>query len=392
MTPEGPGRGTFGVVSSAALLLLFLAAPGAFADDFTVRVDGRILRKATGKLVFSLSAFELGEEKDVLVRNRKTGETRVVPVSAVYDDISYSGTLGDADLAAIGGADWIVSVDWHVPRTVEALNRRLYEIHNEQNRLRRELGSALTEGGDPSVKVSSRITLNKLEKFHRIGTLIAQEILRVHGGNLEVNPFESPVRVEIGFDPFGGGSPVQKGDPLAQVKEVLYWEVHRILTQQFGAREADVDFIYDSPGTVRAIVPPPGIDAAGRDRFVPAVILSPVAVDTAVNLARQRIGDETQKYVRLRMYKDPFITDRVLLDAFVNTGSVVYVSGTEAALSFLPPFARVGDVFSVDPEDGKGEIPVVIASVRELEGVSVSAPIPAERISRIRPGMVARRK
>jgi hypothetical protein len=393
MTPDGPGRGASAAVSfAAALLLLLLAAPGAFADDFTVRVEGRILRKATGKLVFSLSAFELGGAKEVVVRNRKTGETRVVPVSAAYNDISYSETLADAELAAFGGGDWIATVDWRVPRTEQALNRRLYEVHKEQNRLRRELGSALTEGGDPSVKVSSRITLNKLEKFHRVGTLLAREILRVHGGNLEVNPFESPVRVEIGFNPFGGGSPASKGDPLTQVKEVLYWEVHRILTQQFGAREAEVDFVYDSPATVRAIVPPPGTDDAGRDGFVPAVTLSPVAVDTAVYLAHQRIGDEAQKYVRLRMFKAPFITDRVLLDSFVNTGSVVYVSETEAALSFVPPFARAGDVFHVDPEDGKGEIPVVVATVRELEGVSVSAPLPAEWISRVKPGMVARRK
>jgi len=393
MTPGRRGRGSTGIVPIVALLLLpFLAAPWAFADDLAVRVEGRILRKAAGKLVFSLSSFDLGGEKEVRLRNRKTGEARAVKVSAAYDDISYSEPLADADLAAIAEADWIAYVDWRVPRTGEALNRRLYLVHKEQNRLRRELGSALTEGGDPSVKVSSRITLNKLERFHRVGTVLAREILRVNGGNLEVNPFESPVRVEIGFNPFGGGSPASRVDPLAQVKDVVYWEIHRILTQQFGVGEAEVDFVYDSPAAVREIVPPPGTDDAGRSGFVPSVTLSPVAVDTAVYLTRQGIGAEAQKYVRMRMYRTPFITDRVLLDAFVNTGSVVYVSGAETALSFVPPFARPGDLFHIDPEDGKGEIPVAVASVRDTEGVSVSAPLPPEQISRVKPGMVVRRK
>ena len=55
-----------------------------------------------------------------------------------------------------------------------------------------------------------------------------------------------------------------------------------------GVGEAEVDFVYNSPDTVRAIAPPPGTDDSGRAGFVPAVTLSPVAVDTAVPPQRLR--------------------------------------------------------------------------------------------------------
>lgn len=391
MRTDGPGRTARRILSPAALLLLnLLLSQLAFAaDDFPVRMDGRILRKATGKLVFSLSLFELEGGNSVAMRNRRTGETRTVAISSAYEDLSYSEPIPPGTLDAIEEDAWVVSVVWRIPGTLEALNRKLSGIHTEQNRLRRELGNALLEGGDPSVKVSSRVTLNKIEKFHRAAASIASEILRVNAGNPDTNPFGSPIRVEVGFNPFG--EPSERGSHQAQVREVLFWEVHRILTQQLGVREEVVGFIYDSPAAERRTVPIPGAGGDGTADFVPVVTLSPVAVDAAVYLSRQGNLAEAAKFVRLGMYRDPYIADRALLDRLVNTGSVVSVSGAEAAVTFVPPFVRPGDEFVVDTGDGAG-IPIVVAAVRDAEGYSLSGPLSAEALSRIRQGMPVRRK
>jgi hypothetical protein len=326
------------------------------------------------------------------MENRKTGERLTVPVSSVYRDLSYSESLPPDRLEAIREDEWTVYVEWRIPDTLEALNRRLSEVHEEQNRLRRELGSALLEGGDPAVKVSSRLTLNKIEKFHRIGALIAGEILRLNQGNEDVNPFPFPVRVEVGFNPFGSRTSSSTRSPLDQVKEVVYWEIHRILTQQFGVRDDVVDLVYNSPATARGIVPPTGASPSDLDRFVPEVVLTSVAVDTAVYLSRQGTGEDVARLVRMKMYKDPYITDRTLLDAFVNEGSVVGAGGGQVAVTFVPPFVRPGEVLYLDPGKGGMEIPIVAEVVREAEGFTLSGPLPVETISRVKRGMVVRRK
>lgn len=378
---------------TAAVLLLLAPLAGAEADPaFSVRVDGRILRKASGKLVFSISGFEIAGQTAVRMENRKTGELLTVPVSSVYSDLCYSESLPPDRLEAIREDEWMVSVEWRIPDTLEALNRRLSEIHEEQNRLRRELGGALLEGGDPAVKVSSRLTLNKIEKFHRIGTEIAREILRRNQGNLDANPFHFPVRVEVGFNPFGTRTAASARSPLDQVTEVMYWEIHRILTQQFGVRDEVVDFVYASPSTIRKVVPPAGAPPSDLDRFVPEVTLTPVAVDTAVYLSRQGNEEDVHRLVRLKMYKDPYITDRNLLDAFVNEGSVVGAGGGQVAMTFVPPFVRPGEVLHLDPGEGGKEIPIVAAEVRGAEGYTLSAPLPEEVISRVKPGMAVRRR
>lgn len=382
------------VLIAATVLLLLVPTEAGAAEDpfFPVRVDGRILRKANGKLVFSLSGFELDGQTSVLMENRKTGERRTVPVSSVYSDLSYSDPLPADRLDAVREDEWLVSVEWRIPDTLDALNRRLSGVHEEQNRLRRELGGALLEGGDAAVKVSSRLTLNKIEKFHRIGTAIAREILRRNRGNPDANPFVFPVRVEVGFNPFGSRTPASSRSPLNQVKEVMYWEIHRILTQQFGVRDDIVDYVYGSPATIRRLVPPMGAEPADLDRFVPEVTLSPVAVDAAVYLTRQGIGEHVHRLVRLKMYKDTYIADRVLLDAYVNEGSVVETRESRVSVTFLPPFVRAGETLYLDPgEDGK-EVPVVAAEVREAEGYTLSAPLPGEVLSRVKPGMAVRRK
>ena len=380
-------------ITAAVLLLLATLAAGAGADPvFSVRVDGRILRKAAGKLVFSISGFEIAGQTAVRMENRKTGELLTVPVSSVYSDLCYSEFLPPARLDAIREDEWTVYVEWRIPDTIEALNRRLSEVHAEQNRLRRELGGALIEGGDPAVNVSSRLTLNKIEKFHRIGAALAGEILRRNRGNEDVNPFLFPVRVEVGFNPFGSRTPSSPRSPLEQAKEVVYWEIYRILTQQFGVRDDVVDLVYDSPATVREIAPPPGAEGPDLDRFVPGVTLTTVAVDTAVYLSRQGTAEDVHRLVRLKMYKDRYITDRALLDSFVNEGSVVGAGERQVAVTFVPPFVRPGEVLYLAPGEGGKEVPVVAADVREAEGYTLSAPLPGETISRVKPGMAVRRK
>jgi hypothetical protein len=378
-----------------AVVLLLLAPPAAHADAdpfFPVRVDGRILRKAAGRLVFSLSQFEIGGQGFVRMEHLGTGEVRTVRLSSEYGDISYSDPLPPDQLQAIREDEWLAYVEWRIPATNEALNRRLSEVHGEQNRLRRELGNALLEGGDPAVKVSSRIVLNKIEKFHRIGAAIAGEILRRNRGNEDNNPFLFPVRVEAGFNPFGSRAPASRRSPLEQAKEVVYWEIHRILTQQFGVKDDVVDLVYDSPATIREIVPPPGTEGPDLDRFVPEVTLTSVAVDTAVYLSRQGTEGDVHRLVRLKMYKDRYITDRILLDTFVNRGSVVGAGGGQVAVTFVPPFVRAGEVLYVDPGEGGKEIPIVAGEVREAEGYTLSAPLPGDALSGVKPGMAVIRK
>ncbi|HEX9205801.1 MAG TPA: hypothetical protein VF853_07745 [Candidatus Deferrimicrobiaceae bacterium] len=393
MRTRTPGHGIRrAILAAAALLPVLQSAVGVAGavSDFTVRVDGKILRKASGRLVLSLSAFELSGQAAVRLENRSTGESRTVGISSAYADLSYSDPLPPDQFDRFREDEWIPSVEWRIPDTREALNRRLTGIHEEQNRLRRELGSALLEGGDPAVKVSSRVTLNKIEKYHRIGATIAREIFRLGSGDPDENPFTIPVLVEVGFNPFGAPSPSSRTSPLEQAREVLYWEVHRILTQQFGVRETVVDFIYEGPATIRRFAPPPGTPADG---FIPSVLLSPLALDTAVYLSRQGIEQEVAKLVRLKMYKDRFITDRDLLNAFVNEGRVVSVNEGRVAVSFIPPFLKTGETLFVDPGDAGGkEIPVVPATVRESEGYSVVPALSEEVVSRIRPGMAVRRK
>ena len=380
-------------ITAAVLLLLAPLAAGAGADPaFSVRVDGRILRKAAGRLVFSISGFEIAGQTAVRMENRKTGERLTVPVSSAYSDLCYSESLPPDRMESIREDEWMVYVEWRIPDTLEALNRRLSEVHEEQNRLRRELGGALLDGGDPAVKVSSRLTLKKIEKFHRIGAAIAGEILRRNRGNEDVNPFPLPVRVEVGFNPFGVRTAASSRSPLDQVTEVMYWEIHRILTQQFGVRDEVVDVVYASPSTIRKVVPPAGASPSDLDRFVPEVTLTPVAVDTAVYLSRQGTEEDVHRLVRLKMYKDRYITDRILLDAFVNEGSVVGAGGRQVAVTFVPPFVRPGEVLYLDPGEGGKEIPIVAAEVREAEGYTLSAPLPEEMISRVKPGMAVRRK
>ena len=55
---------------------------------------------------------------------------------------------------------------------------------------------------DAEIRVTSRLTLNKLEKFHRVAGLVAEEYLRIVREKDEVNTDLYPLFIQIGFNPF----------------------------------------------------------------------------------------------------------------------------------------------------------------------------------------------
>lgn len=196
---------------AATLLLAALPSPGSAtaARDpvFRVSIDGKILRKASGKLVLSLSGFELGGMSTVTLRNLRTQETMEVGLSSVYWDISYSDPLPPDLLDRIDPGRWIPSITWSIPDTMEDLRDRLSRIYVHQNLLRRELGRTMVDDLEAEVRVSSRLTLNKIEKFHRVAAQVAEEYLRIVREQDEIDTYLYPLITQIGFNPFGIHSP-----------------------------------------------------------------------------------------------------------------------------------------------------------------------------------------
>jgi hypothetical protein len=381
-------------VAAAWLMLLFagtsFAAP---VGDFTIRVDGKILRKASGKLVLSLSSFELGDRKEVVIENRKTGEKRTLPLSSVYWDICYTASLTPEAFETLDPADWIPYVVWAVPDDMDSLRAKLSAVYEHQNRLRRELGNASLEEEGAAVRVSSRLTLNKIEKFHRIAAALAGEYLKKARENDEINTYLYPLRIQIGFNPFGPHVSHSLFSPLHEVREIIYWEVHRILTQQFGIAESLVDFVFDSPSTVRHLLPFGAARPEDLADFYPNVIVGGEAIDCALYLQRQGFDQQVLQLVRLKMFRDAFIRDRLVVDHLVNEGQVLDVYGSKAATSFIPPFMKQGEtVFVALDEEGREEVPVVLTAPIAEGGYTLSAELGEPQAARIRPGMPVRRK
>ncbi len=382
--------------AAAGAVLLCLACASSAAPPvppFEIRVDGKILRKSAGKLVLSLSAYELGGAKDVTLVNRRTGEKKVVALSSVYWDICYSETLPRDVYDGIAPEDWKPSIVWRIPDDMDALRDRLASVYEEQNRLRRELGNALLESGAGPARVSSRLTLNKIEKYHRIAATLAREYLRIAREKDSLNTYLYPLRIQIGFNPFGPELPSSKTTRLQLVREAIYWEAHRILTQHFGVDEAMVDLVFDAPTTVREFVPIGERSVSDAADFFPSVTLSGESIDCATYLQRQGFLGEVRHLVRLGRYRDPFITDRTLVDTFVNEGSVVGVSGRRVAVTFVPPFQRKGETVHVVLGERPGEtVPIVLAASGGPGGFTFSGELPAATAAKIRAGMTVRRK
>ncbi len=375
------------------VLILFAGlASTASAEEFLVlRIDGRIVRKTSGKLVMTLSAFELDGQKTVTIEHRKTRERKTVKLSSIYDDTCYSEELAPDVYNAIDPDGWTPFVNWRIPLTTEELNRRLTAIHEEQNVLRHAMGNALMDDETGGGKVTSRSTLNKLEKYHRLGSRIAQEIMR-NWNREETNPFFFPVRIQVGFNPFGSKSSGSQQSPMLQAREVMYWELNRLLTQQYGIDEVLVPMIYNAPGTVRKIIPLGDMTREELDSFSPQILMSSETLDGAVYLLRQDFVQDLKNTLRTKEYLDPFVTDRPVLDAFVNEGKVMAVVGDQLALSFIPPFVVAGEKLfvSVDSESG-AEIPVTLGTILEADGYSMTVSLPADVVSGIKPGMKVRR-
>ncbi len=382
--------------SAVAAVLLFCLVGASSASPvppFEIRVDGKVLRKTIGKLVLSLSAFELGGVKDVTLVNRRTGAKRVIGLSSVYWDICYSETLPRAFYDALEPDEWIPNVVWRVPDEMDALRDRLASVYEQQNRLRRELGNALLEDGAGETRVSSRLTLNKIEKYHRIAATLAREYLKKAREKDDLNTYLYPLRIQIGFNPFGSQLPSYQATPLQQVREAIYWEVHRILTQHFGIDEGMVDFIFNAPTTIREFVPVGATDAAAATDYFPSVTLAGESIDCAAYLQRQDFFKEVLHLVRLGRFRDPFITDRVVVDAFVNEGSVVGVFGGRIAVTFVPPFMRDGETVRIILSERVDEVvPIVLAGPGGIGGFTLSEELPPGAAAKIRAGMTVRRK
>jgi len=382
-----------GVGFFTAVMVLCAAAPTFAGQDFPVRIDGKILRKASGKLVFSLSEFELGTFSTVTLRNLRTEETRDVGLSSIYWDISYSAPLSPVLYDEIDPGAWIPSVTWDIPDTMDALRDRLSRIYAHQNLLRRELGRAMLEDVEAEVRVTSRLTLNKLEKFHRIAGLIAEEYLRLVRERDEVNTFLYPLFIQIGFNPFGIHSPDSRMTVLQQVRDAIYWEVHRVLTQHFGIDEELVDFVFDAPPNVRNFLPFGGNPSNLPEDFFPNVTISGESIDCAAYMQRQGFYREVRHLILLKRFRDPFITDRLVVDRFVNRAAVVGIYGKRIAVSFLPPFLKQGETVYVSlDEEGNREVPVLLSSPIPEAGYTLTDELPAAVVSRIRTGMPVRRK
>jgi len=381
------------VILATTVLLLCSAVSAMGAGNFQVRIDGKILRKASGKLVLSLSGFELQGLSNVEIRNLRTGDALEVGLSSVYWDISYSEPLSQELLDRIDPGGWIPSITWSVPDTMEELRDRLARIYLQQNLLRRELGRAMVEDVDAEIRVTSRLTLNKLEKFHRVAGLVAEEYLRIVRGKDEVNTYLHPLFIPIGFNPFGIHSPNSKLTVLQQVRDAIYWEVHRVLTQHFGIDEELVDFVFDAPPNVRHFLPLGGNPTKLPEDFFPNVTLSGESIDCATYLQRQGFYREVRHLVRLKRFRDPFITDRQVVDRFVNRGSVVGVYGNRVAVTFLPPFMAPGETVYVSLDGAASrEVPVVLSSPIPEAGYTLTGELPPDAASRIRPGMTVRRR
>ncbi len=377
----------------ALICLLVEASAAAPVPPFEIRVDGKVLRKASGRVVLSLSAFELGGLREVTLANRRTGETRAVGLSSVYWDMSYSETLPGDFYDALVPEQWLPSVVWRMPDEMDALRDRLAAIYDQQNRLRRELGNALLDGAAGDIRVSSRLTLNKIEKYHRIAAAVARQYLKKAREKDDLNTYLHPMTIQIGFNPFGPQLPSSRTTQLQQVREAIYWEVHRVLTQHFGIDESMVDLVFDGPTTIREFVPL-GDDVGVRDvsEFLPSVTVAGESIDCAAYLQRQGFFREVLHLVRLGRFRDPFITDRTIVDAFANEGSVVGVSGDRVAVTFVPPFMRQGEtVFVLTGGRADEAVPLVLVSPGE-GGFTLSDRLPPASVAKIRPGMTVRRK
>lgn len=381
--------------ASAAVLLCCLvgASQASPPPPFEIKVEGKVLRKTIGKVVLSLSAFELEGLQDVTLVNRRTGEKRVIGLASVYWDICYSETLTKDFYDALNPEEWIPTVVWRIPDEMDALRDRLASVYDQQNRLRRELGNALLEGKEGETRVSSRLTLNKIEKYHRIAARLAREYLKKAREKDDFNTYLQPLRIQIGFDPFGPRLPSDQAMPAQQVREAIYWEVHRILTQHFGVDESMVDFIFDAPATIREFVPAGATDAADVTDYVPSVTLAGKTIDCAAYLQRQDFFKEVRHLVRLGRFRDPFITDRAVVDRFVNEGSVVGVHGGRIAVTFVPPFVRRGETVDVVLSERADEVvPIVLAAPGGVGGFTLSDELPPGSAAKIRAGMTVRRK
>jgi len=382
------------VAATACVMLLFLAAPvAAVRNDLDLRIEGKVLRKASGRLVLSFSSFELSGAKKVEMENRKTGEKRSVALTSIYRDICYSELLPAAAYDTFEPGDWLPYIVWTLPDDLDVLRTRISSIYEYQNNLRSELGRALLEEGGETLKMTSRMTLNKIEKFHRIADVLVTKSMKIARERNELSSFLAPLRIRIGFNPFRGAGSGPQLSTIHDVREVIYWETHRVLTRHFGVSDSMVDLLFDAPPTVRYLRPfnPPG--AGDASSFSPGVTIDGASIYCALYLMRQEFDVEVKQLVRAGEFRDPFITDRPVVDHLVNEGKVAGIQGNRVAVTFAPPFMKPGETLHIAAgSEAKDEIPVVLADASPESGYTLTGQLSDQVIGRIRAGMPVLRK
>lgn len=361
-------------------------AYGAFSknvDDvgFQQTIVGSVLRKTSGKLVFSLGSFEIGDRESLWVRNKKTGEEMSVGVSSVYDESSYSVVLDEDTYAAIAPEDYECFLRWEIPGDIDGMGKVLHGIHEYQNSLRKRLGASITPSGR---FVSSRIVIGKLQKFHKIGAQIVRKFFEKGRRGDRYDLFRFPITFEIGFNPdlvqsFGGNMITYE----KALVELIYEEFGRTFWYEYGFGEGLIEIIFNAPLTLKNL-------ALREDRevyrfFTPApyVRVPPEVLNAAWYISRQGITEDVGEKIKFGLFKDSLINDRDVLKRTFTSGWTIGAIKGSFLLSFTGPYVKPGDTIFLITEGGE-KVPVRVQEADPSRPYSVTEPLPPDVISRFK--------
>jgi hypothetical protein len=171
----------------------------------------------------------------------------------------------------------------------------------------------------------------------------------------------------------------------------MFWEVNRVLSQQYEVPEPLIELAYNCPPTNRQIVP---IGVLSREElldFAPTVFLSSETLDGVVYVERQGFLGELRELLRTKQFLSSFVTDRPILDALLNEGRITGVEERHLAVSFIPPFMKVGEKVWVVLAEGE-EVPVTLVETLPQEGYTRTSDLPPDVLARVKPGMTVRRR
>ncbi len=338
-----------------AVILLICVVP-LESKGLTLKIEGSILRQSSEKLVFSLGRFELGNKKEVFVKNKASGEIKKIPLSSIYEDISYSVPLDEKTLNSITGRTHTVYVTWEVEDRPEDLDDKLFQIHEFQNRLRKSLGKEMIADGS---FISSRIVIGKIQKFHRIAATLVEELFNWGRENDRYSLFSHPVRFEIEFSPdiqkaFGGSRiSLEKA-----TKNLLRDEFERTFMSEFGFSMEEVKLIYMMPSTIKNFV----FRKTSEETLllVPTTYIEvpPSVLNALWYIHRQGIAKEVSRKIRLKHFNDTLLKDKDIIREVVTSAWVIGKTGNSLILSAGKPFVEEGTPIEI--QYGKTKIKTFI--------------------------------